>query len=91
MGLMRWGQAPAWQQPRRALKEQRGVYQLQRPKSLAEVNHFKRTPYTERICWGCRKRLFNHWYLVFLDSIRCSRLYCRRDGTAYYWKEKMPV
>ncbi len=66
----------------------KGVYQLLRPKSLAEVNHFKHTPYTDRVCWGCRKTLYEHWYLVFLDSIKCSRLYCYRDGTAYYWKEK---
>lgn len=66
----------------------KSVYQLQRPKSLAEVNHWKQTPYTRRVCWGCRKQLYDHWYLVFLDNIRCSRLYCYRDGTAYYWKEK---
>lgn len=69
----------------------KGVYQLLRPKSLAEVNHFRPTPYTERVCWGCRKKLYDHWYLVFLDNLKCSRLYCYRDGTAYHTKEKFRI
>lgn len=78
----------AYEQPKRPLKEQRGVYQLRRPKSLAEVNHFKRTPYTERVCYRCRKKLYRHWYLPFLDPVKCSRLYCSRDALGYFTKEK---
>lgn len=66
----------------------KGVYDLLRPKSLAEVNRWRRTPFTERLCWTCRKKLYDHWYLVFLNAQKLSRLYCYRDGTAYYWKEK---
>lgn len=89
MSLATWGGGSSpYKQARRSLKEQRGVYQLQRPKSLAEVNHYRPTPYTERVCWGCRKKLYFHWYLPFLDNIRCSRLYCYRDATAYFYKEK---
>lgn len=92
MSLTRaWGDAGAYAQPKRALKDQKGVYQLKRPKSLAEVNHWRQTPYTRRMCWTCNKELFYHWYLVFLDNIKCSRLYCYRDGTAYHWKEKYRV
>jgi len=65
----------------------KGVYQLQRPKSLAEVNHWKQTPYTKRRCWHCGKTLYKHWYLPFIDSQKCSRLYCYRDGTSYFRKE----
>ena len=87
-----WGNPQAYRSaPRRPIKELKGVYQLKRPKSLAEVNHFKQTPYTRRVCATCRKQLYHHWYLVFLDSQKCSRLYCRRDGTAYHWKEKMRI
>jgi hypothetical protein len=90
MSLLSYGQTGSYSVGKlRAFGQ--GVYQLLRPKSLAEVNHFKHTPYTERICYTCGKTLYHHWYLVFLDSIKCSRLYCYRDGTAYYHKEKYKI
>lgn len=90
MALTRFGQSQRFA-TKKPLDRQKGVYQLLRPKSLAEVNHFKPTPYTERVCWGCRQKLYDHWYLVFLDNMKCSRLYCYRDGTAYHWKEKFRI
>ncbi len=84
-----WGNPRPYQTaPKKPIKELRGVYQLQRPKSLAEVNHWRPTPYTERICWGCRRKLAKHWYLPFLDPVKCSKLWCRKDATAYFYKEK---
>jgi hypothetical protein len=83
-----WGNPRPYRPAPKPIKELRGVYQLKRPKSLAEVNHFQQTPYTRRICSRCRKQLFYHWYLVFLDPIKCSRLYCSRDGLGYFTKER---
>lgn len=68
----------------------KGVYDLKRPKSLYEVSKFRKTPFTERICDGCRSPLGKHWYLVFLNANKLAKMYCRRDGTAYYVKEKYP-
>jgi hypothetical protein len=83
-----WNNPRPYDRPRPPLKEQRGVYQLRRPKSLAEVNHFHQTPYTRRVCARCRKQLFYHWYLPFLDPQKCAKLYCTRDGLGYFTKER---
>jgi hypothetical protein len=90
MSLVSYGQTGSYSVGRPRTFGQ-GVYQLLRPKQLSEVNHFRHTPYTERICDTCRRTLYHHFYLVFLDPIKCSRLYCERDGTSYFTKEKYKI
>lgn len=74
----------------RPLAAGKSVFQLQRPKSLAEVNKYQHTPFTERKCYSCRKKLYDHFYLPFLDAQKRSRLWCRKDATSYYYKELYP-
>ena len=67
-----WG-APGTYRPRpKPLKDQHGVYQLRRPKVAGRGQSLAPDTVYQAVCWTCGKQLYYHWYLVFLDSQKCS-------------------
>lgn len=64
-------------------KQRRGVFELLRPKSAYEVNHYQKTPYTERLCL-CGVKAGDHWYLPTCDVRLLAKLWCRKDMTRHF-------
>ena len=59
------------------------VLEQQRPKQLKDVNPKGMRRFGAQLCMTCRKRIMNHYILVFKDPEMRSRWYCRLDGTSY--------
>jgi hypothetical protein len=65
-------------------KKNVSIFDLGRPKSSYEMNHFLKTPYTERKCMNCRRVAGVHYYLPICDMKRLGQLFCRKDATNFF-------